>query len=272
MTQRISRPAFSLGADGLNVTAPSSRNNAPPGYYMLFILNSADVPSVAKIIRLGSSSPAPTPTPTPTPTATPTPTPSASPTPTPSATPTPATTPAPPTNLTATAASSTQINLAWSDRSNNETGFRVERSADGTTFTQIAAVGTNITKYANTGLSGSTKYYYRVRAYNSSGNSAYSNTATATIGLPAAPTNLTASEVGNSGQVDLRWRDNSSNETGFQVERSTNGSTFDIITTTAANVTSYRDSSGDKRQRYYYRVAAKSKVGLSAYSNIAVKP
>jgi hypothetical protein len=282
MTQRISRPAFSLGADGLNVTAPSSRNNAPPGYYMLFILNSADVPSVAKIIRLGSSSPAPTPTPTPTPTATPTPTstptatptptPSASPTPTPSATPTPATTPAPPSNLTATAASSTQINLAWSDRSNNETGFRIERSADGTTFTQIAAVGTNITKYANTGLSGSTKYYYRVRAYNSSGNSAYSNTATATIGLPAAPTNLTASEVGNSGQVDLRWRDNSSNETGFQVERSTNGSTFDIITTTAANVTSYRDSSGDKRQRYYYRVAAKSKVGLSAYSNIAVKP
>jgi hypothetical protein len=282
MGQRIIRPAFSQASGGLNLTAPSSGNTAPPGYYMLFILNSADVPSVAKIIRLGSSSPAPTPTPTPTPTATPTPTstptatptptPSASPTPTPSATPTPATTPAPPSNLTATAASSTQINLAWTDRANNETGFRIERSADGTTFTQIAAVGTNITKYANTGLSGSTKYYYRVRAYNSSGNSAYSNTATATIGLPAAPTNLTASEVGNSGQVDLRWRDNSSNETGFQVERSTNGSTFGIITTTAANVTSYRDSSGDKRQRYYYRVAAKSKVGLSAYSNIAVKP
>jgi hypothetical protein len=55
----------------------------------------------------------------------------------------------------------------------------IERSKDGTTFAQIAKVGTNVTTYANTGLGALIQYYYRVRAYNSGGNSAYSNTATA---------------------------------------------------------------------------------------------
>ena len=38
---------------GVQVTAPASRNAAPPGHYMLFILNTAGTPSVAKIVRLG---------------------------------------------------------------------------------------------------------------------------------------------------------------------------------------------------------------------------
>jgi hypothetical protein len=75
--------------------------------------------------------------------------------------------------------SSSQINLSWTDNSNNETGFKVERSSDGTTFTQIATVGANVTTYADTGLPALTKYYYRVRAYNAGGNSAYSNIASA---------------------------------------------------------------------------------------------
>ena len=47
------------------------------------------------------------------------------------------------------------------------------------TFAQIATVGANVKTYANTGLSSYTSYYYRVRAYNAAGNSAYSNTASA---------------------------------------------------------------------------------------------
>jgi Domain of unknown function (DUF1929)/Kelch motif len=52
MGQRISRPVFSHAPGGLNVTAPSDRNTTPPGYYMLFILNSNGVPSVAKMVRI----------------------------------------------------------------------------------------------------------------------------------------------------------------------------------------------------------------------------
>ena len=55
MGQRISRPSFSQATGGLNVTAPSNPNTAPPGYYMLFILNSNGVPSVAKIVQISGT-------------------------------------------------------------------------------------------------------------------------------------------------------------------------------------------------------------------------
>ncbi len=101
MGQRISRPLFSQATGGLNVTAPSNPNITPPGYYMLFILNSNGVPSVAKIVQINSTTPTPTPTPTatatppPTPTPTPTPSPISTPAPTATPTPTPAATPSP---------------------------------------------------------------------------------------------------------------------------------------------------------------------------------
>ena len=103
----------------------------------------------------------------------PTPTPTPNPTPTSSATPTPNA----PTNLNAVAVSSSQINLSWTDNSTNETGFKIARSTNGTNFTQIAIVPSNTTTYPSTGLAASTKYYYRIRAYNSAGNSSYSNIA-----------------------------------------------------------------------------------------------
>ncbi|HEY0994970.1 MAG TPA: fibronectin type III domain-containing protein [Gemmatimonadaceae bacterium] len=110
--------------------------------------------------------------------------------------------PAAPTSLVATAVSSSQVNLSWADRSNNEDGFKVERCA-GTgcsAFTQIAIVGPNATTYQNTGLSGSTPYSYRVRAYNSVGNSPYSTTASATTS-PTTETAYISLWVNSSGQL-----------------------------------------------------------------------
>src|SRR5262249_11053274 len=89
--------------------------------------------------------------------------------------------PAAPSGLGATAVSSSQINLSWVDNASNETSFKIERAtASAGPWTQIATTLANVTSYSNTGLSASTAYYYRVRASNATGDSAYSNTATAT--------------------------------------------------------------------------------------------
>jgi Domain of unknown function (DUF1929)/IPT/TIG domain len=62
MDQRLVGMLFTKGSGTLTVTAPPNGNIAPPGYYMLFLVNSSGVPSVAKFTKLGSSSSAPPPT------------------------------------------------------------------------------------------------------------------------------------------------------------------------------------------------------------------
>jgi hypothetical protein len=70
------------------------------------------------------------------------------------------------------------VNLSWTAHSNNQAGFKIERSIDAQTFMEIGMVGANGRIYQDTTGSPNTSYYYRVRAYNqSSGNSAYSNVA-----------------------------------------------------------------------------------------------
>ncbi|HEY0156512.1 MAG TPA: fibronectin type III domain-containing protein [Thermoanaerobaculia bacterium] len=180
--------------------------------------------------------------------------------------------PAAPSGLTATAVSPSQINLAWTDASTNETGFRVERcSGSGcTTFAAIATLAANTTSYANSGLAASTLYRYRVVATNAGGG-APSNVAEATTRptAPAAPTSLTATSSGAS-QIAVRWTDNSTNEEGFRLERCT-GSTctnFVQVAQVGPNVTSLTDSGLLSSTTYRYRVLAFNVTG-SAVSNIA---
>jgi titin len=82
-----------------------------------------------------------------------------------------------PANLIAAATSRTQISLVWADNMSNEAGFKIERSTDGKTFTQIATVGANVKTYSNTALNANTIYHYRVCAFDSTTNTTYSNTA-----------------------------------------------------------------------------------------------
>jgi LPXTG-site transpeptidase (sortase) family protein len=119
-----------------------------------------------------------------TPTATLTQTPTATSTSTATAQPTPAA----PTNLSAVAASTTQINLTWVDNSNDEDGFQIERSLDNSTWSLIATTAANITSFSNSGLTINTLYYYRVRAFNAGGNSGFSNVASASTAATLTPT------------------------------------------------------------------------------------
>src|SRR5262249_9534956 len=127
-----------------------------------------------------------------------------------------------PTPLTATAVSTMAIQLTWQDNSTNETGFLIERSLDGVQFTQIASVGQNVITYTDGGLNANTVYYYRVRAYNAAGQSAYSNVSSDRTGATPAPSNLTATSLAPK-QISLSWTDNSPDELGFLIERSRDG-------------------------------------------------
>ncbi len=191
--------------------------------------------------------------------------------------PQPVAVPATPSGLTASAVSSSQINLAWIDNSNNEDGFKIERCtgsmAGCSSFSQIATVGAGVWTYSDIGLAGSTTYTYRVRAYNTGGNSVYSNTAEATTFTPIPPGNpsgLSATAVSNS-QINLNWTDGSNNETGFRIERCTgiSCSSFLQIATVGANVTSYSNTGLTANTGYTYRVRAYVSGANSAYTNSA---
>jgi uncharacterized delta-60 repeat protein len=84
------------------------------------------------------------------------------------------------TDLRAFAISAFQINLLWSDVSTNEDGYKIERSSDGTNFTQITQVLPNTTSFRNIGLFPDRRYFYRVRAFNASSNAPFGNVASAT--------------------------------------------------------------------------------------------
>ena len=83
---------------------------------------------------------------------------------------------------------------------------------------------------------------------------------------PIAPDNLTATRLA-AERVDLVWDDNSSDETGFRIERKTGTGSWVEIGATAANDRTYSDTSLDPDETYLYRVTAYNSVGNSAYTN-----
>jgi fibronectin type 3 domain-containing protein len=86
-------------------------------------------------------------------------------------------------------------------------------------------------------------------------------------GAPLAPSQL-AGSVTASGQITLTWQDNSDNEGGFTVYRSTDGVNFTALGSAKINATSYVDSTVTDGTRYYYRVQAVNGAGRSAYTNV----
>jgi hypothetical protein len=165
--------------------------------------------------------------------------------------------------LTATPASSSQINLSWSNVA-NESSYELQRSPNGTTgWTTINSPAANATSYNNTGLTASTTYYYRIRAIGDGVtylNSAYSSVqSAATSGSGATPLStptLTASVI-SSTQIDLSWT-NVANESSYRLEWSPNGSSgwTQIGGTIAANTTTYSHTGLTPSTAYYYRVTA----------------
>jgi chitodextrinase len=187
--------------------------------------------------------------------------------------------PTAPTNLMASAVSSSQINLNWAASTDNVgvTGYLVQRSpgAGSTNFIQIATpTGTN---YSDTSLTAATTYNYRVQAVDAAGNlSGYSGVASVTTLVsdttpPTAPTNLVASAV-SSSQINLSWTVSTDNVgvTGYLVQRSLGAGSTNFAQVGTSSGTTFSNTGLSSRTRYNYRVQATDAAGnLSGYSSVA---
>lgn len=190
-----------------------------------------------------------------------------------SATTIPSAPPAAPSNLGAALVTpdwiNNWINLTWQANSNDATGFRIERKTGAAgSWSQIATVGAGTTTYGDRSLTRNTTYYYRVRAYNSAGDSSYSNEAGAfAMAPPRAPSNLIATAL-SSSTIGLTWRDNADKSAEFAIERrpGVGGSWSEIGK--VGRVATYSDRGLSANTTYSYRVRAYT-LGGTSYSNDA---
>jgi len=173
--------------------------------------------------------------------------------------------------------------LTFTDNATNETGFVVERSVGGAAFAQIVQLGsrTNIgtVTYTDASVAPGSTSSYRVKAISGAASSTYSNTATVTVGaIPTAPANLAGTAARAGGQSDtvtLTWTDNANNETGFQLQRSTNPlftngvstTTLPTNTTPAPSTATTIQTGVSRLTTYYYRLRAINLTGASPWSN-----
>lgn len=159
---------------------------------------------------------------------------------------------------------SSTIQVTWTapDSSTLFDGFRVFRSLDGTNFTQVHETTDVSTRAWNdSGLDAATKYWYRVRSFTiANGNNITTNKDWSVTVLPA-PTTISASVV-SEAQINVTWNDNSNNETGFDLERSTSSTfssnivTFEVPSNPSSSV-SFSDTTVVPTTTYYYRVRAR---------------
>src|SRR5207244_4335298 len=107
--------------------------------------------------------------------------------------------------VTATAAPPLEIDVTWSDV-DSETGYRVERSTDGSSdWTTVATTGQDVTMYSDTGLAAGTTYYYRVYAINAGGDSPPSDVVSATTTVPPPSATTATATAASSSEIDVTW-------------------------------------------------------------------
>ena len=158
------------------------------------------------------------------------------------------------------------VDLVWTDESDFEDGYDVQRAGSDFNFTTIATLPLGTEQYHDP-LTADGEWWYRVRAMKDGGYSVSSNYARAVVANtpPAAPSNLRVHSP-SSTTTRMYWQDNATNETEFGVERSVAGGEWTLAGTTGWNGDMFDDVGLVAEQEACYRVYAKNDAGESARS------
>lgn len=182
--------------------------------------------------------------------------------------------PATPTNLAATAQSTSSILITWTAADALQDGFVLQSApGSGGSFTDLATLDANTTSYLNTGLSAAETRRYQVKATNAqTGDSGYTEPVSGTtqaLVVPGAPQNVDATAI-SSSQIRVTWSEGTpNNETSYRVERSPNGTTgWETITSLVQDTTTFDNTALPADTTFYYRVYGVNAAGDSAASNV----
>ena len=181
--------------------------------------------------------------------------------------------PTAPTNLFASFTTASTVTLVWNDNSANEKGFELWRKDIGTAgvidYRRIKTLTENTISTTDIGLSSFSAYYYKIRSFNNSGYSAFSDEVSPASST-GGPWNLRAEGIGDN-LIRLTWTDFVPNETGFILEKmDTYTSSFKQLKVMAANTVTYDDVENIiAGATYTYRIQYFTTNYKSPYSNIA---
>ena len=176
--------------------------------------------------------------------------------------------PAAPTKLAANPVTQKKVSLSWTDNSNFETKYYIERrESSNATFTVIDSTNANVNSFTDTTVLADKSYYYKVRAKSDQLFSDYSNTAFAMTKVPSKPSIYSISTEMDSSWVYVYISNYSDGITGNIIERSTDGVTFAVIDTIPSSSYYFKDNTVIVGKEYTYRTCAYNTLGNSAYSS-----
>lgn len=168
----------------------------------------------------------------------------------------------------ALSANTSEITVSWGDMP-AESGYKVYRSTDSISFTQIGStLGANTVTYVDASVSPATTYYYYITAMYAAVESTPGPSLGTQLAPPVPPSAITDLSISSTNTtIDLSWSDVTT-EDNYQVYRSTDNANFSPLgSALAANTTSYSDPTATANTTYYYYLVASNAYGSSGNSN-----
>jgi len=164
-------------------------------------------------------------------------------------------------------ASGTGLSVSWTDVA-GDSGYLIERSSDGITFTTAGTVATNVASFNDNLLAGSLRYFYRVSTRDASAGRSAPSEVVSAVNRPSAVTNVKVLSI-NASQVIVDWRD-TDGESGYRVERSADGgANWTTLATLGANIPTYTATSLSQGTTYQFRITPTSSIGDGISSTIS---